>query len=385
MIVTETLYEGGAELFVLRLARGLLAAGDEVLVVSLNEQYENKEMVAQFTDVPIKRFSLPFFSLIAFTDKVLRYLGIDFSIKYSLQAKQLKRLAGEYDIVHTHYIQVDYLVTSFRRQFSFKHIVTVHGDYSSQYALSQKGQLQLWLNLDGKLKKLCSNVDHWVVVAEEQRSFLKEKMSIPDSCIEKIYNGFPSPAISMPEIKTAESFTIGMVARGTEQKGWQILIDTFLKLPGDCRLLLVGGGDYLEGLKKKYGIEKRIIFAGFQADPISWMEQMDVFVLPTLYPFESLPTVIIEALFCELPVVATNVGEIERMITDETTGERAGYVIDFDGQHLNEKQLYEKLNYMYSNPAKREEFKIVAKAAFSKFDMKKCVGSYRNLYQQLLS
>lgn len=383
LIVTETLYEGGTELFVLRLARALHKEGIFVQVVSLNRQFENKEMTSGFEDVNIKRLYLPFYPLLEFIDKVLLKLKIDFSFRYYWQEKQLKTIASVFDIVHTHYIQVDHLVSCIKPGLSFRHIVTVHGDYSAQYDQFQKGTLRFWLRLDKKMKMLANRVDHWVIISDEQRIFLTEKMKISPAGISKIYNGYPAEQKENPEArKDTGIFTIGMVSRGIIQKGWQLLIDSFLKLPGNCRLLLVGGGEYLESLEEKYAGDKRIVFTGFQTEPVNWMKQMDVFVLPTLFPFESLPSVIIEALSCGIPVVATDVGEIKTMITDENSGDRAGFVIGFDGINLDTEQLDERLRFLYDNPEKVKELGQIALRAFRKFEMGKCVSGYINLYKK---
>jgi len=361
-----------------------MTAGEQVQVLSLNKQYEDKAMTETFNDVAVRRVSLPFLSLINFADKILRKLHVDFSYRYYWQGKKLRRIAADYDIIHSHYIQVDHLIATLKKDFAFKHIVTVHGDYSAQYDSYKKGELRFWLNFDKKLEVLAAHVDQWVVVSEEQKRFLGEIMNIPANRVRKIYNGYPAAS----NRETADNntvFTVGMVARGTPQKGWQLLINAFLKLPPNTKLLLVGGGKYINELKIKYASEKRIIFTGFQADPIGWMRQMDVFVLPTLYPFESLPNVITEALSCHLPVVATNVGEIEEMITDKSTGQKAGFVIDFDGKTLNEDQLYEKLKYIYGHPEQAKEMRSIAGRAAMKFDMQKCVDSYVKLYRETKS
>jgi glycosyltransferase involved in cell wall biosynthesis len=385
LLITETLYEGGSELFVLRLARGLLSAGVEVQVLSLNKTHENKEMTALFTDVSVKRLSLPFLPILEFADKVLLKLNIDFSFRYYWQAKQVKKFAVSYEVIHTHYIQVDHLIASLKNKLPFKHVVTVHGDYSKHYNSFKKGELRLWLKLDKKLELLADKVDQWIVISEEQRLFFADVMKISADKVVKIYNGY-RPVSAIPVVEKKDGvFTFGMVARGIEQKGWQLLIDTFLKFPVNTKLLLVGGSEYLDGLKLKYAGESRIVFTGFQPDPISWMIRMDVFVLPTYYDGESLPTAVMEALYCGLPVVATNMGEIERMITDNTTGKKAGFVIDFDGKNLNQDQLYERMKYLYDNPEVIQEMKKNAKVAFSKFNMEECVSAYLNEYQKLLS
>lgn len=385
LIVTETLNEGGAELFLLRLARGLIAAGVEVQVVSLNKRFENEEMTASFSDVPIKRFSLPFFPIIDLFDKIILRLRIDFSLRYFLQGKQLKRLSKSFDIIHSHYIQVDHLITTFHNEIACRHIVTVHGDYSSQYDNYQKGKLHFWLRLDKKLRRLSQYVEHWVVLSEEQRNFLIEKMAVPLGKITKIYNGSSFCEVVVSQNKDDEIFTIGMVGRGTQQKGWQLLIDTFLRMPSDCKLVLVGGGEYLDKLKNEYANEKKIVFTGFRANPVSIMKHMDVFVLPTLYPFESLPNVVSEALQCGLPVVATDVGEIRLMITDAETGNEAGFVIRTKDQQPDAEELYSRLKYLYDHPIVRKKMSVTAIAASKKFDMKKCIASYQRLYQELLS
>lgn len=385
LIVTETLNEGGAELFLLRLARGLIKAGVEVQVVSLNSRFENKDMTDLYRDVPIKRFSLPFFPVIEFFDKAILRLGIDFSLRYFLQGRQLKKLSEGFDIIHSHYIQVDYLITAIRKEITCRHIVTVHGDYSSQYDSYRKGELRLWLRLDKKLKQLSKYVEQWVVLSEEQRNFLKEKMTIPGDKIRKVYNGGYAYETSINQENDNGIFTIGMVARGTQQKGWQLLIDTFLRLPANCNLLLVGGGEYLDRLKSNYSEEKRILFTGFQADTVSMMRHMDVFVLPTFYPFESLPNVISEALQCGLPVVATDVGEIRQMITDAETGNEAGFVIKTKDQQPDAEELYDRLKYLYDHPDERMKMAVIAKAASKKFDMEKCIAAYQQLYRELLS
>lgn len=384
LLVTETLNDGGAELFVLRLAKALLAKGEQVQVLSLNKEYENVIMTKKFADLPIQRLSLPFLSLIEKADKVLCRTGIDFSIKYYLQARKLKRIVKNFDIVHSHYIQADYLIATIKKDAFFKHVVTVHGDYSAQYDKFKKGQLRFWLQLDRKLEFLSTSVDKWVILSEEQRGFFNKIMNVLPERITKIYNGYPNVTSTDSVQMEPEVFTIGMVARGTKEKGWELLIEAFLKMPDNTKLLLVGGGKYMDELKATYSENSRIIFAGFQPDPMRWMQQMDVFVLPTIYPYESLPTVIMEALHCGLPVIATNVGEIENMITDDKTGQKAGFVIDFDGIGVNKQELLSRLMHLYQNPLEAEEMSKIAKGTAIKFSMEKCVGAYQRIYTTVL-
>jgi glycosyltransferase involved in cell wall biosynthesis len=383
-LITETLFEGGAESFVLRLARSLHRQGYDVQVISLNKKYENPTFTAAYTDFPIKRLHLSLLWLFEFADKVLVNLGIDLSLKYYFQKKQLRKTLASADIVHSHYIQVDHLLTKLKKELPFQLIVTMHGDYAAQYKSFEEGQLRLWLKLDQKLKQLAERVDHWVAICDEQLCFLKEVMHVPDRKVSKIYNGYEPPSAFTPAkaIKSG-NFIIGMVARGHKLKGWEILIEAFFELPQDSFLILVGGGNYIEELQRKYSYHQRIIFAGFQPEPLAWLLLMDVFVLPTCFPFESLPTVITEALWHGVPVIATNVGEIKRMITEEETGKQAGLLISLDEPVAMSKELAGKLTYLYQHRKALDSMKANTKAAAVKFDMKQCTEKYIKLYKSI--
>lgn len=97
--------------------------------------------------------------------------------------------------------------------------------------------------------------------------------------------------------------------------------DVARKYP-DARFAIVGGrsagtGNYpsqLERLASQLGIDHRVVFAG-AADPDTvarWLNAADVFVLTSRR--EGCPNVVWEALACGTPVVASKVGEVERMV-----------------------------------------------------------------------
>lgn len=68
------------------------------------------------------------------------------------------------------------------------------------------------------------------------------------------------------------------------------------------------------------GLQNYVHLAGYiPNDKIHlWYNSADIFVLPTYY--EGTPNVVIEAMACELPVIATNVGGIPEVIEDKRTG-----------------------------------------------------------------
>jgi glycosyltransferase involved in cell wall biosynthesis len=90
-----------------------------------------------------------------------------------------------------------------------------------------------------------------------------------------------------------------------------------------ARLIIIGEGTeraMLEALSTRLGIREFVQFGGEvpHGKVLSFMQQADVFVLPSLS--EGFPMVIVEALSCGLPVVASRVGGVPEIITNETNG-----------------------------------------------------------------
>ncbi|MGQ0698898.1 MAG: glycosyltransferase [Panacagrimonas sp.] len=75
----------------------------------------------------------------------------------------------------------------------------------------------------------------------------------------------------------------------------------------ECRLVIVGRGGQLEPLRelaKQLGVGSDVDFPGFRTDPLSFMTHAAVFALCSRW--EGMPVVLIEALGCGTPVVATD-------------------------------------------------------------------------------
>jgi glycosyltransferase involved in cell wall biosynthesis len=92
-------------------------------------------------------------------------------------------------------------------------------------------------------------------------------------------------------------------------KNHALLLRAFAHLVSnvDARLMLLGDGELrpeLEQLARQLGIADRVIFPGFQNPPTPFYETADLFVLSS--NSEGLPTVLIEAMACGLPVVSTD-------------------------------------------------------------------------------
>ncbi|WP_417910629.1 glycosyltransferase [Candidatus Electronema sp. PJ] len=92
------------------------------------------------------------------------------------------------------------------------------------------------------------------------------------------------------------------------QKNQALLIRAFAQAfaQSNADLLILGEGQLrhdLEALAAQEGVSNKVHLPGFFSDPTPFYQTADLFVLSSDY--EGLPTVLIEALACGLPVVAT--------------------------------------------------------------------------------
>jgi glycosyltransferase involved in cell wall biosynthesis len=99
------------------------------------------------------------------------------------------------------------------------------------------------------------------------------------------------------------------VGRLTKQKDFPTLIRSFAQVRQNvpARLLILGEGvdrDELEALVRQLGLQDDVSLPGFVDNPYAYMHRAGLFVLSSRW--EGLPTVLIEALYCGRPVIATD-------------------------------------------------------------------------------
>ena len=129
-----------------------------------------------------------------------------------------------------------------------------------------------------------------------------------------------------------ENTHIIALGRLVHKKGFDVLILAFADLAEKyphVRLVIGGEGSLrtsLEALVQKYNIQNRVIFPG----RIPWDQVADffalgdIFVLPSIRDahgnVDGLPTVLLEALACGIPVVASDIGGVQMVIEDGENG-----------------------------------------------------------------
>lgn len=126
-----------------------------------------------------------------------------------------------------------------------------------------------------------------------------------------------------------EEFLIGTIAQLIPWKGHKTLLyaanEVIKKIP-NTKFLIVGEEvketkgykDELQEITKHLKIEKNVLFTGFRRDTPEILSSLDLFVLPSKK--EHFGRVIIEAMACAKPVIATNAGGVPEIVKDGITG-----------------------------------------------------------------
>ncbi|HTK74008.1 MAG TPA: glycosyltransferase family 4 protein, partial [Gemmataceae bacterium] len=117
---------------------------------------------------------------------------------------------------------------------------------------------------------------------------------------------------------------IAAVGRLSPEKGFDLLIRAVARLIEtglDLQLLVAGDGDagaVLQSLAAELGLADRVRLLGYLSDPRPLYEAADVFALSSLR--EGLPNVVLEAMALGVPVVATRIAGVPRLVRDGDTG-----------------------------------------------------------------
>ena len=146
---------------------------------------------------------------------------------------------------------------------------------------------------------------------------LSEVTGLPRQRINILYNPVVTPEVrekvhaplNHPWFKLGQPPIILAVGRLTKQKDFPTLIRAFAQVLANrpSRLMILGEGvdrPMLEALVKELGLEDHVSLPGFVENPYAYMKRAALYVLSSRW--EGLPTVLIEALYCGRPIVATD-------------------------------------------------------------------------------
>jgi glycosyltransferase involved in cell wall biosynthesis len=188
-----------------------------------------------------------------------------------------------------------------------------------------------------RYKTVLNLVNRFVFVSKD--TWRQFGYRVPHSRGSVLYDGFDMPDFGTEPVEdlrsqlgvSASAKLIGMAARVNPQKDYRTLIEAavhVVKSEPEARFLVIGDYERLAEHREHYtkvqewlrtsGMEPYFIFAGYRTQVPRLLRALDIFVLSTNY--EGLPLVILEAMACAKPVVATAVDGVPEVVRHRETG-----------------------------------------------------------------
>jgi glycosyltransferase involved in cell wall biosynthesis len=173
--------------------------------------------------------------------------------------------------------------------------------------------------------------DAVIAVSDEIRGDLI-RYRVPKGKIKVIYNGIDLSKYERKESNRAmrefgvngHQRVVGIVGRLQVEKGHVYFLEAakeILKKRQDVLFLVIGDGplrEDLESLTNRLEISSHVKFLGYRKDVVEIYSGLDVLVSASLR--EGLPMTLLEAMAVGVPIVATSVGGVPRIIKNNETG-----------------------------------------------------------------
>ncbi len=245
--------------------------------------------------------------------------------------RELSRLigSGRFDVVHAHGQKAGMLARLAARKHDVPSVYTPHSFVyrTQQQRPRRSGKLRFRIGL-GLERFLARRTAFIVVVAEDERGVAVADGVAPADRFVVIYPGVAGPAGQAPDPRLVDfreaGPLLGFVAGLRDQKGLPTLLEALeiLSREGEpVRFAIVGNGPLRDEVAARVAspaLAASTLLLGFEGSPYTYLEGLDVFVLPSLW--EGLPMAVLEAMSAGLPVVASAVNGTPEAVEDGVTG-----------------------------------------------------------------
>jgi glycosyltransferase involved in cell wall biosynthesis len=386
LFTTQALTIGGIEVLALRFSEAFAKAGHDVILYDFNPDLQNKGLLSKFDT---SAFRLEYINRAKpLKDKLqwklnaaLGRTGLMSDFRQRRVEADFGRLIAEErpDVICSLSFHQDYLACRFAAPLGIPVVVSMHGIY--EHAAPEWPERARFIH------------DHAAAIiyaADKNMEWYRNQPYFnPALPAFKIYTGtdLASPVprtVSRQDLGIPEdAFVFIMVARGIREKGWLEAILAFREVhdmaPGTA-LLLVGEGEYLRELKSRYETEAGVIFYGSHPASVELTVLADAGLLPSYFPVETMPNVIIDYLRCGLPVLASDIGEIPAMLSlpDDAV---AGKILPRTPEGaVGVDALAAVMRALVSDPAYYRRLADASKTAARKFDIQDTVKRYMEVF-----
>lgn len=364
LMITPGFYpiKGGTETMVRSLAAALNNVGvsTDIMTFNMNQKWNTKwrgetERVDQSTVYRIPAINwLPHSGRINFGINVI--------------PGRIMHILKEYDILHFHELDLSFpFFAFFARKPKIFHCHGVDVDFYKRYPISRF----IFKNVAGLYISLTRRMSNELVELGIPRSKI---FCLPNAVDAKLFH---------PQGEKEDDLLL-FVGRISIQKGLHVLLESLRYLKRSCRLVIIGPAgldkysqDMLKLVEKENQKGKhKIEYLGALENIIKWYQKASICVLPSFW--EAFSVVMLEALSCETPVIATNVGGIPEVIRNH----EHGILVPPN----NPPKLAEAIQFLLDNKDARTRMgKEGRKLTMKNFSLEASAKILSGIYQEVIS
>lgn len=332
------------------------------------------------------------------------------NVAYLLREIIQKERGIEY-IFHLNFMTNPLLVRQLKKLFKCKIILVAHytnwsfallGDAWKLKQILGKRQKELRLPVERTIVKdfeedirMINRVDKVVCVANhtwkvfsKSKKIRTDKVEIINNALEDIY----TPLSKIEQDLLRRKYFIDknckiilFAGRLDEVKGIAALIKAFkiiFSTYPDCRLVIVGDGDYNLWLKEATDYWSKITFTG-RLDKNSLYELYQIAYMGVVCSLhEEFGFVAIEMMMHALPIIVTKTGGLDEIIEDNESGLKVPVNTRNDKRMVNVKILSEKINFLLEHTVIAERLGINGRKRFlEKYEISTFKRKMLNLYE----
>ncbi|PKH01060.1 glycosyl transferase [Psychromonas sp. MB-3u-54] len=334
LIVISNMEFGGAQRQIVELVNNIDQTQFEIHVCSLSEYVPLTE---QFNEgIPLHI--------------IHKKAKFDFSVVFKLASLIRK---NKFNVIHSYLFDAE-IAARLAAKLSCTDIKVIGSERNANYTLKP---------IQRRAYKLTKHLVNAIIAnSQSGADFNASQTGQPASKYHVVYNGVDTSRFRPQDKKTIRAELgidqncklIGMFASFKQQKNHPFLIEALQKVKAqghEFKLLLVGdtlhGGlhgsdDYTVKVKKQIeasNFSDDVIYLGNRDDIEHIYPACDFTVLPSL--FEGTPNVVLESMACGVPVIATDVSDNKKIITNILNG----YIISLN----NTEQLSSRIITLYEN------------------------------------
>ncbi|KUG04981.1 glycosyltransferase [hydrocarbon metagenome] len=292
-------------------------------------------------------------------------------------------LENQIDLVHTHGVRANLVARTAAKKEGLPVVTTFHSVLRYDYDSVYKALLAKYLTIATN-----KYTDRFIAISRAIKKEILE-MGVPDNKIEVIHNGLDTSKYGEPRDPREtrkklgldpDKYTVAMIARLHPVKGHQYFLQAAREVIDDgidAQFLIIGEGIYRDKIKlwiKELALEEAVVMPGYYSPIEDIYGLCDVLCVPSL--MEGLGMVVLEAMYFNVPVVASNIGGIQEIIEDGINGMLV--------QPCDSKGLADAVISVLTDRGKVEDFKQQGQETLQAFSPENMARQVEETYLSLL-